>query len=307
MSKDRRLDKVEGSLTARQAVILWLSEIQPCQNVYDYIQFLRSQPESTAPITRLTGQIDHAVREAMKGTQKEFIEAAVRRAVRDVVFLIKLHHQANFKVMTDQRSWSLLVAFLAEMLNGILTEHLWQDALKRQPQQGSVPHKIKRKRNVERLQHWKEIGETFLTEVYGFQGAVTFVSTHYFDGHELLFADADQILADIIGTTDQLVGMFNDSCYEQRQRHLDIDLEEIRKRSDLEVAKQTAYLVDMAKAEALDILGEREAGIDRSHPRRQHETGDGYKQTAMRQAARSGGQRHRRSPMGASRSGYEAV
>ncbi|MDO8567181.1 MAG: hypothetical protein Q7R57_00530, partial [Dehalococcoidales bacterium] len=120
---------------------------------------------------------------------------------------------------------------------------------------------IKPKRNIERLQHWKEIGETFLTELYGFQGAVTFIRTHYFDGHELLFPDVGRSLADTIGTTDQLVGMFNDSCCEQGQQHLEIDLEEVRKRSIVKVAEQTAYLVDMAKAEALDALGEREAGI----------------------------------------------
>ena len=129
MIQDRRLDKVEGALTAKQAVILWLEEIRQYQNAYEYVQFLRGQPESAAPITRLTGQIDHTVREAMKGRPKDLVQAAVRLAVRDVVFLVKLHLQVNSKVLSDQRAWSLLVAVLAEMQNRILTENILRDVL----------------------------------------------------------------------------------------------------------------------------------------------------------------------------------
>ncbi len=36
MIQDKRLDKVEGSLTAKQAVVLWLEEIRQHPSVYEY-------------------------------------------------------------------------------------------------------------------------------------------------------------------------------------------------------------------------------------------------------------------------------
>ena len=99
MTQEKRLDKVEKSLTSKQAVALWLQEIQPYQNAFEYVQFLRGQPESAAPITRLTEQIDNTVRDTMRGRPKQVVEPAVRAAVKDVVFLVKLHLQANFKVI----------------------------------------------------------------------------------------------------------------------------------------------------------------------------------------------------------------
>ena len=48
MKLDTRLDKVESSLTPKQAVVLWLQEIRQYQNVCEYVQFLRTQPESAA-------------------------------------------------------------------------------------------------------------------------------------------------------------------------------------------------------------------------------------------------------------------
>ena len=113
MNKDKRLDKVEGALTPKQAVMLWLDEIRPHKNARDYIRFLDSQPKSEAPITRLTYQIDEAVRESMKGQHKDTVQRAARRAVRDVVFLIKLHHQVN-RINDRTAGLQLVLCALAE-------------------------------------------------------------------------------------------------------------------------------------------------------------------------------------------------
>ena len=71
MSQDTRMDKVEESLTPKQAVVLWLQKIQPYQNLIDYVHYLQGQPESAAPITRITGQIDRTVREGMRGRRRK--------------------------------------------------------------------------------------------------------------------------------------------------------------------------------------------------------------------------------------------
>jgi hypothetical protein len=97
--------------------------------VYEYIQFLKGQPESAAPITRLTEQIDKAVRESMRGSPKEAVEPAVRRAVRDVVFLVKLHLQVNFTVMSELKAWRMTQAALAASLDSLRKEILFRNVI----------------------------------------------------------------------------------------------------------------------------------------------------------------------------------
>ena len=63
MTLNRRLDKIERSLTPKQAVILWLQEIQQYRNGWEYARFLASQPESAAPIYKITKQINQTIRE----------------------------------------------------------------------------------------------------------------------------------------------------------------------------------------------------------------------------------------------------
>ncbi len=96
MTQDRRLDKVARALTPKQVVVLWLEEPLRFESIYEYLDFVRGQPESYAPIPRPTEQIDQAIRREMRGQPKEVIQAYVHRAVKDVVFLIKLRLQVNY-------------------------------------------------------------------------------------------------------------------------------------------------------------------------------------------------------------------
>ena len=58
MTTEKRLNKITKSLTPKQTVVLWLQETEQYRNPEEYIRFLRSRPESEAPITKLTEQID---------------------------------------------------------------------------------------------------------------------------------------------------------------------------------------------------------------------------------------------------------
>ena len=160
-----------------------------------------------------------------------------RRAIRDVIFLIKLHHQANFKVYCEQRAWNLTVLLLVEMMNLILTEGLREDALGKRSPSGSTPKKSRRQKQIERLIHWKAVAEAFLVELLAIQKAVGSINTRYFDDHQVLFEDANGTLDYAINTTEQLVGMFNDTCFEGRLTKLEIDVEKLRKLSDTNLAR----------------------------------------------------------------------
>jgi hypothetical protein len=60
----------------------------------------------------------------------------------------------------------------------------------------------------------------------------------------------------------QLVRMFNKLCTtEEEGGSCRMDLEQLHRDASKRVAEQTAFLVDTAKAEALDNLGEPQAAI----------------------------------------------
>ena len=87
MNLNKRLDKIERSLTPKQAVILWLQEIQQYRNAVGirYNSFA-SQPESAAPIYKITKQISQTIRESMKGQPQQVVENAVYRADKRCIF-----------------------------------------------------------------------------------------------------------------------------------------------------------------------------------------------------------------------------
>jgi len=124
MKQDARLDKIEKSLTSKQAVILWLQEIQQYRNAEEYTQFLRGQPESARPLYKITKQISQTTRDSMKGQPQQVVENAVYRATRDVCFLVKLQQQVNGYQMTEERVWSIVFAYLESNLRTIT----WQNS-----------------------------------------------------------------------------------------------------------------------------------------------------------------------------------
>ncbi len=49
----KRLDKVEGSLTPAQAMLLWLEEAQEHGSLQGYFRWVKEQPDSAYPLSRL--------------------------------------------------------------------------------------------------------------------------------------------------------------------------------------------------------------------------------------------------------------
>jgi hypothetical protein len=124
MTLNKRLDKVERLLTPKQAVVLWLQEIQQYPNALEYARFLRGQPDTVAPLYKITKQISQITRDSMKGQPQQVVENAVYRARRYVCFLVKLQLQVNGYQMTEERVWSIVFAYLESSLRAIT----WQNS-----------------------------------------------------------------------------------------------------------------------------------------------------------------------------------
>ena len=107
---------------------------------------------------------------------------------------------------------------------------------------------------------WKQMAGASLTNLYAFKQAVIAIRQSYFDGVELLFPDLDRSLADLTKHTEELIILFNDQVGKETEDK--INTEALRRGADKIVTGRVSYLVDMAKAEALDAMGENRAAVE---------------------------------------------
>ena len=107
---------------------------------------------------------------------------------------------------------------------------------------------------------WKDIAGLLLTKLYAFRQAAATIGQRYFDGEEVLFPDLVRSLSELIKYTEELVATFNDEVAEKPEYTMDI--EAIRQGAGQAITQLISYLVDMAKAEALDQMGEHQVAIE---------------------------------------------
>ncbi|MCZ7662722.1 MAG: hypothetical protein M5U22_07205 [Thermoleophilia bacterium] len=119
--KKRRLEKIEASLTPQQAVLLWMEEAHKFGSLMDYARWLVEQPEECYPLIKVPGQVQQALRAAMKGRSPEEIHQKIRSAERDVLLCYFLIKDLNLRALELTDSLRLKSLILHEQLRGLLT------------------------------------------------------------------------------------------------------------------------------------------------------------------------------------------
>src|SRR5712691_13042331 len=114
---DKRLAKVETSLTPKQAVLLWMEEAHKFGSMHQYALSMKGQPDGTFLLIKLPKQVETAVRDSMKGQKREWVDRAVDRALKDVFFLFKLQFQANIDLLQEKQKLAMILAWLFEKLH----------------------------------------------------------------------------------------------------------------------------------------------------------------------------------------------
>ena len=122
-----------------------------------------------------------------------------------------------------------------------------------------------------RVEHWKESALGFLPEIYTLRGAINSISNRYFDGQEGLFPEVAEGFVQLLDLVEKLVGIYNEALARNIERlekllvgardgqdesPLTIEIAELIESAHGATREQVAYMVDMAKADALDLLGE---------------------------------------------------
>jgi hypothetical protein len=116
----RRIERIEGSLTPRQAVLLWLDEASQFGSLRAYLLSLKGQPASAFPLFRLPEQVEQSMRIAMKGQPRDQLEQGVRAGIRDVAFLYYLLIGVNGRELAERRANCLHLLLVIERLRSFL-------------------------------------------------------------------------------------------------------------------------------------------------------------------------------------------
>jgi hypothetical protein len=177
------------------------------------------------------------------------------------------------------------ISFLASYLEGY-RYHLCRDSAEEDEEKrrreslledlrGWKPGSRSNDRYRQRIGDWREMAERVLCEVDSLRQAADAISQRYFDGHQVPFPAVAKGFVRLIGCLEEMVEGYNEdfanesghetgqapeSLSEASSPNL-IDTVALEKSVVPAARRHTAFLVDMARAEALDAMGESHAAM----------------------------------------------
>ena len=117
----------------------------------------------------------------------------------------------------------------------------------------------------------------FLSEIYNLRRVIDSIDKHYFDAHGILFSSDSQGFEELLALVQKTVNIFNGDLAGDLERlerllaeaedgqdesSLTVDLAGLMENVGEAATEQIAYLVDLAKADALEILGENRQALE---------------------------------------------
>ena len=138
---------------------------------------------------------------------------------------------------------------------------------------GGKPDSGDNQRFRHKVERWKGLALGFLPEIYALRGAIDSINQRYFDGQQILFSDSEEGLDQLLALVEKTVDIYNDALAGDIERleklsegqdgsPLMIDRARLVEAAREAVMDQVAYMVDMAKADALDMLGETRLALE---------------------------------------------
>jgi hypothetical protein len=261
MTAERRLAKLEGSLSPKAATLLWLEEAQEFRSLPAYVDWLIDQPISAAPLERVPEQARAAALEAMRGQPREAVREAAHHAVRDAIFLVELVLKLNVAAEETVRIEGLRYAALFWEMRAISAEV--ELTRRRRSRAGRSTLSL-----AERWQAWCEGSTGLLTGLYAAEEVRLLLERRYLDGHAALFSDAIADWERLRESAERLAGLGGalppppvGRCRASRSAEIEppgLDLDALRAQARSAAADLASRLVDEARAAALDVLGDAE-------------------------------------------------
>lgn len=240
MTLQRRLDALEPSLSPTQLVLRWLAEAHAWGDLDSYVGSLLAQEPEVASLDRLAREGVHGARTAMRGKRPELVDAAVRSALRETVFRYELVLRINVVAHDLVDREALIDAALGAQLSLVTAEQ------KREP------------KDLVWLGQLRDLLLSRVDELHATQEARTLVEERYLDGPAALFPDLARAWDEQVKGTETIAAMA------VRLAELDGVAPTVPPDPEALSCRTTelvADLVEPAKAEALDKLGEGQRAL----------------------------------------------
>lgn len=181
------------------------------------------------------------------------------RAERDVVFLFKLQFHLNARVHEEGLPQTLCHALLLDKSQLLARDLDDYKATKRKSR--ALARRIKDQAEALRM-----VATPFLGRLYVLDKCVDTLSRRYFDGHDPLFPESREGLKGMQKSWSCVLELYNDYLAPGLGRGQRLDVGALEQDWKENAAKDTAFLVDLAKAETLRLMGEVNAASDLMMP-----------------------------------------
>jgi hypothetical protein len=245
MTLDRRLAKLDQTLSPTQLVLRWLTEAHSYGDLVPYVNSLLAQDPPVAPLDRLAREAVHGARTAMRGKRPELVDAAVRSSLRETVFRFELVMRINVTTMELLNREELISALFASQLAMLL---------------GEAPGKeVAGESHLRRLELCRRLTLLRVNELLASREARSSVEARYLDGHAALFPDVAAAFDAQLRSSQEV------AATAVRAAELDGVAPTPAEDPDALSRRATdlvADLVEPSKSEALDKLGEGRQALD---------------------------------------------
>ena len=245
MTLDRRLAQIDEALTPTQLVLRWLAEAHSFGDIEPYVASLLVQDPPVAPLDRLAREAVHGAQTAMRGKRPELVDAAVRSALRETVFRFELVMRiyVTTKELLDRE-------FLIHTIFASQLAMLASDGPKERLEDDS---------HLQRLDQCRRLTLFRVDELLASREARSTVEARYLGGHPALFPDVAAAFEKQLRSSQEV------AATAVRLAELD-GLPPVAPPDPEAFPGRTAELiedlVEPAKAEALDKLGEGRRAFD---------------------------------------------
>ncbi|MGD0020263.1 MAG: hypothetical protein ABSD62_13510 [Candidatus Limnocylindrales bacterium] len=239
MTAERRLARIEETLSPTQLVLRWLAQAHAYGDIEPYVASLLDQDPPVPPLDGLAREAARGARSATRGKRADLVDAAVRSALRETVFRYELVMRINVTTHELLDREGLIDAALSANVALLVCE----DPEERQ----ADPSYLSRFATLRDLLGFRVI------ELDASQEARTIVEARHLDGHPALFPDLAAAFEQQVKDTQTIAdAALHLAEFAGVRAALPTDPEAASART----AELVADLVEPAKSEALDKLGE---------------------------------------------------
>ena len=164
----KRMDKIEESLTPKQAVIAFLEEANQFESIGEYAVWLGERLKDPTKFRTLAIRVGNGIRQRMQGEPAQKVEKAARAGIFKTVFLEFLQLKVNSYFVSKWEAIDLEGRLLLERACATLRDVISDDlyAFEDPNRRGNLP--------------------SHATDVFTLKAAAEEVAKQYFDNHQVL-------------------------------------------------------------------------------------------------------------------------